>query len=120
MLQNIEEFGEQDQECSQEWMVNIEKFGEQDQECSQEWMVNTNPDYQHFLLPQCLLATSVVHRTWEQVSCWFDPQVWPILFLRIDDSHCDKIDFSLTAVYFFGNGYVGKQLVAYKEYCAEY
>ena len=45
---------------------------------------------------------------------------WPIFFLRIDDSHCDKIHSSLTAVSVFDNGYVGKQPVAWKEYCAEY
>ena len=41
-------------------------------------------------------------------------------FPRIDDSHCDRIHSSLTAVHCFNNGYVGKQSVAWKEYCAEY
>ena len=91
---------------------NIEKSGEQDEDCSQEWFVNRDPDYQHFLLPQCILAQLVVYRTWEQVSCWFEPRAQPILYPRIDDSHCDRIHFYLTAVYFFCNGYVGKQSLA--------
>ena len=41
------------------------------------------------------------------------------ILLRIDDSHCDRIHSSLTAVRCFDNGYVGKQPVAWKEYCAE-
>ena len=41
-------------------------------------------------------------------------------FPRIDDSHCDRIHSSLTAVRCFDNGYVGQQPVARKEYCAEY
>ena len=49
---------------------------------------------------------------------WFDP--WPILFPRIDDSHCDRIHCSLTTVCCFDNGYVGKQPVTWKEYCAEH
>ena len=44
----------------------------------------------------------------------------PIFFPRIDDSHCDRIHPSLTAVRCFDNGYMGKQPVAWKEYCAEY
>ena len=45
---------------------------------------------------------------------------WPIFFPRIDDSHCNRIHSSLTTVHCFNNGYVGKQPVALKEYCAEY
>ena len=41
-------------------------------------------------------------------------------FPRIDDSHCDRIHSSLTTVRCFDNGYVGKQPVAWKEYCVEY
>ena len=37
-----------------------------------------------------------------------------------DDSHCDRIHSSLTTVRCFENGYVRKQPVAWKEYCAEY
>ena len=44
----------------------------------------------------------------------------PIFFLRIDDSHCDRIHSSLTAVSCFDCGYVGKQPVAWKEYFAEH
>ena len=50
---------------------------------------------------------------------WFDPCSANIL-PKIDDSHCDRIHSSLTAVRYFDNGYVGKQPVAWKEYCAEY
>ena len=51
---------------------------------------------------------------------WFEFLVQPIFFLRIDDSHCNRIYFSLTHVYCFTDGYVGKQPVAWKEYCTEY
>ena len=51
--------------------------------------------------------------------CILSP-AWPIFFPRIDDSHCDRIHFSLTAVRCFDNDYVGKKPVASKEYCAEY
>ena len=43
-----------------------------------------------------------------------------IFFPKIDDSHCDRIHSSLTAVHCFDNGCVGKQPVAWKEYCLEY
>ena len=46
--------------------------------------------------------------------------VRPIFFPMIDDSHCDRIHSSLTAVCCFNNGYVRKHPVAWKEYCAEY
>ena len=41
-------------------------------------------------------------------------------FPRIDDSHCNRIQASLTTGHSFDNGYVGKQPVAWKEYCMEY
>ena len=44
----------------------------------------------------------------------------PIFFQRIDDSHCIRIHSSLTTVCCFDNCYMGKQLVAWREYCAEY
>ena len=44
----------------------------------------------------------------------------PIFFQRIDDSHCDRIHSSLTAVRCLDSGYVVKQPVAWKEYCVEY
>ena len=51
---------------------------------------------------------------------WLDPQSQPIFFPRIDDSHCDRIH-SLSPLSTVSTiGYVGKQLVAWKEYCAEY
>ena len=43
-----------------------------------------------------------------------------ILFPRFDDSHCDRIHSSLTAVHCFDNGYVVKQPVAWKACRAEY
>ena len=42
---------------------------------------------------------------------------WPILFLRIDGSHCNRIHSFPTAVHCFDSGYVGKQPVAWEEYC---
>ena len=44
----------------------------------------------------------------------------PPLGQRIDDTHCNKIHSSLTAVCCFDNVYVGKQPVAWKEFCVEY
>ena len=41
-------------------------------------------------------------------SLWFDHRAWLIFFPRIDDSHCDRIHSSLTAVHCFDDGYVGK------------
>ena len=38
----------------------------------------------------------------------------------IDSSHCDTFHSAFTAVHCFDNGYVGKQPVGWKEYCAEY
>ena len=43
-----------------------------------------------------------------------ETQAQPIFFPSIDDSHS-----TLTAFHCFDNGYVGKQLVAWKEYCVE-
>ena len=42
------------------------------------------------------------------------------LLRMIDDSYYDRIHSSLTTVHCFNNRYVGKQPVAWKEYCAEY
>ena len=50
---------------------------------------------------------------------WFNPPSLPIFFPRIDDSYCDWIHSSLTDVHCFDDGYVGKQPVAWEEYCAE-
>ena len=41
---------------------------------------------------------------------------YTIFFPRIDDSHCNSIHSSLTAIHCFDNAYVGKQSVACKEY----
>ena len=66
-------------------------------------------------------------RVLAKLSCGLENRRWlvrsparPIFFPRIDDSHCDKIHSSLTAVRCFDNGYMGKQSVVWKEYCAEY
>ena len=64
-------------------------------------------------------AQSVALRSWEQEVA-VSIQARPLFFPRIDDSHCDRIHFSLTAVRCFDNGYVGKQPVAWKEYCVDY
>ena len=44
----------------------------------------------------------------------------PIFSPRIADSQCDRTHSSFTAVRCFDNVYVGKQPVAWKEYCVEY
>ena len=51
---------------------------------------------------------------------WFNPRLSQYSFPRIDDSHCDRIQTSLTTVRCFNNGELGKQPVALKEYCGEY
>ena len=51
---------------------------------------------------------------------WFEPPAWPIFFLRIGESHCNRNHFSHHCPYFFSNSYVGQQPVAWKEHCAEY
>ena len=43
-----------------------------------------------------------------------------MFFPRVGDSHFGRIHSSLTTVHCFDNGYVGKQPVAWKEYCVEY
>ena len=52
-------------------------------------------------------------KVWEKVNAL---PAQPIFFPRIDDSHSDRIHSSLTTFHRFG--YVGKQPVALKEYCA--
>ena len=44
----------------------------------------------------------------------------PIFIPKIDDSHCNRIHSSVTAVHCFKNSYVGKHPVAWKEDCLEY
>ena len=52
---------------------------------------------------------------------WFDPRLSQYSFQGcMYDSHCNRINFSLTTVCCFDNGYVGKHPVAWKEYCMEY
>ena len=52
---------------------------------------------------------------------WFNPWLSQYSFRGLmTDSHCDRIHSSLTAVCCYDNGYVGKQPVAWKEYCVEY
>ena len=62
----------------------------------------------------------VASKTWQTGRRWFESPARPIIFPRIDDSHCDRILASLTAVHCFDDAYVRKQPVAWKEYCAEY
>ena len=50
---------------------------------------------------------------------WFEPRLGQYYFPRIDESYFDRIHSSLAAVFCFDNGYVGKQPVASKEYCAD-
>ena len=56
-----------------------------------------------------------------QWGCWLlvRSAARPIFFSGIDDSHYDRIHSSLTAVNCFNNSFVGKQPVAWKEYCLE-
>ena len=46
---------------------------------------------------------------------WFDPLAQPILFLNIDDSHCDRSHSSLTTVHCFDNGYYGKAACGFEK-----
>ena len=46
--------------------------------------------------------------------------VQQVFFLRIDDSRCNRIHSCLIPVHCFADGNVGKQPVAWKEYCQEY
>ena len=51
-------------------------------------------------------ALSVTYGTWR--GHWFVPHAQPILFPRIDDSHCNRIHSPLTAVHCFDDDFVGK------------
>ena len=42
----------------------------------------------------------------------FDPRLGQYSFQGLMNSHCDRINFSLTTVHYFDNGYVRKQPVA--------
>ena len=50
---------------------------------------------------------------------WFNPRVSQYSFQGLM-SHCDRVRSSLTTDRCFDNGYMGKQPVAWEEYCAEY
>ena len=50
---------------------------------------------------------------------WFDSPTQPILFPRIEDSCCNRIDSSLNAVHCFDDGHVAKEPVDWEEYCTE-
>ena len=72
--------------------------------------------HEHFLaLPHGLVGIRVDNRRSLVRSL-----TQPILFPVIDDSHCNRIHSTLIFVRNFDNGYVGKQPLAWKEYCAEY
>ena len=65
------------------------------------------------------MPQSVVLRTCELEVDSSIP-AWQKFFLKVDDNHCKWIHSSLTVVCCFNNGYVGKQQVVWKEYCAAY
>ena len=68
-----------------------------------------NVGYQHFLLfPQCFLQSIFSGLLVQSLA-------QPSFFLRIDDGHS-----SLTNVCCFDDSCVGKQPVAWKQYCEEY
>ena len=77
----------------------------------------------YFVICKCFksnpLAQSVALLTWEQEVAGYRSPAWPIFFPRIDDSYCERIHSSLTSVSCSDIGYVGKQPVAWKEYCGE-
>ena len=77
--------------------------------------------YQHFFLvsPPSPLSSAGSKQDLRK-GCWFHLQARPISCPRIDDSHCNRIHSSLTAVHCFDNGYVGRQPVTWKEYSVEY
>ena len=58
-------------------------------------------------------------RSFSCLNCFLASQVqsltWPVVFPRIDDSHCNRIHSSLTAVCCLDDSYVGKQQGVWKE-----
>ena len=77
-------------------------------------------DQHYLLLPsQRAIAQLVPLWTGEQEVAGSIPQLSQYSFQGLM-SHCDSIHSSLTAVHCFDNVYVGKQPVAWKEYCAEH
>ena len=65
-------------------------------------------------------------RRLENGSRWFEPSAWPIFLMIVIAKgfiHCSCINSILTSIYrirLLNDGHVGKQPVAWKEYCAEY
>ena len=53
-------------------------------------------------------------------GCCFDPLLGQYSFCGLMDRHWNTSHSALTAFHFFNNGFVGKQLVAWEEYCAKY
>ena len=51
---------------------------------------------------------------------WFDTRFGQWSFRGLMISHCDRIHSSVSVVHCLDIGYVGKQPVAWKKYCAEY
>ena len=82
---------------------------------------------QFFLFPQCFARLlSLVYEVEPHSSvrsiqdfsaegCWFDPYVKQYSFKELTIVIATGFNSSLTAVHYFSNGYVGKQLVAWKE-----
>ena len=64
-------------------------------------------------------AQSVALRTWEQEVAGSIPRLVQYSFPMINDSHCERMHSSLTSARCFDIN-LGKQPVAWKEYCAQY
>ena len=74
------------------------------------------PNHKYIAKPYSLVSSAQdLNRRWLVRS-----SAQQIFFLRIDGSHCDSFHSSFTAVHCFNHGYVGKQPLAWKEYCTEY
>ena len=69
----------------------------------------------HIAKPACLSG-----RTGLENRSLVQSPAKPLFFPVIDDSQCDRIHSSLITVHCSDNGYVGKQPMAWKEYCAKY
>ena len=70
----------------------------------------------YFFALHPLLSSHCSSVVWYR-TCTVRSPVRPIFFPRM--SHCDRIYSSFTADHCFDDGYVRKQPVALKEYCAE-
>ena len=93
--------------------------------------IGENTGYQDFLLFLTVFSKAIFLRVLKakpyssagsvqdlRTGHWLDP-VLGLLFFQIDDSYCDRIHSSLITVHCFNNGYVGKQLVTWRECCGK-